>query len=236
MRDLTTSSISTPPQLRPLPESWVVTLFEKMLLDYGKKFTDQWGGADSNALIAYWSASLAGFTGAELDRGVAAMDSQEWPPTLPQFKRMCRPPLDPMVAYYAAITGLQARQSGRMGVWPNPAVFWAAMALSADLNGQSYAVVRTRWEKTLEEWLQKGELDPIPEPLVALPAPGRTRLAVDEAQQRLSDLQASGVLKRAPAPGRNLAWAQKILDRETAGDLSVELYSLKLAKQALGLP
>lgn len=210
-------------------------MFDKMTFDYGKKFTDQWGCAESNALIAYWAASLAGFSGAELDRGIAAMESLDWPPTLPQFKKLCRPPVDPMVAFHEAQAGMLARAAGRHGEWSHPAIYWAAMRLGPDITGQLYSAVRPRWERVLSESLELGEWSPVPAAAVALPAPGRTMLSAAVAKERLSDLQASGVLKRAPDPDRRLDWARRILADEEAGKRHVELYSLNLAKEALGL-
>jgi hypothetical protein len=204
-----------------------------MLFDYGKKFTDQWGAADSDGLIAYWSASLAGFTGAELDRGVAAMEDLDWPPTLPQFKKLCRPPMDPMVAFYEAQAGMLARAAGRMGEWSHRAVFWAAMQLGPAVTEQQYATIRPRWERALGDALALGSWAAIPNPAIALPAPGRTLLAVSVAKERLGNLQASGILKREPDPDKRLEWARKIIAREAAGDKTVELHSLKLAKAAL---
>jgi hypothetical protein len=234
MQNLTaTSSTSTLDQQRPLPESWVEKLFEKMLFDYGKKFTDQWGAADSDGLIAYWSASLAGFTGAELDRGVKAMEALDWPPTLPQFKKLCRPPMDPMVAFFEAQAGMLARAAGRMGEWSHRAVFWAAMQLGTAVTEQQYATIRPRWEKALGDALALGSWGDIPQPAIALPAPGRTRLAMSVAKERLSDLQASGILKTAPDPTRRLEWAHRIVEREAAGDRQVELHTLKVAMAAL---
>jgi hypothetical protein len=96
-----------------------------------------------------------------------------------------------------------------------------------------YSTVRPRWEKALADCMAKGEWAAIPGPMVALPSPGRTRLAAGVAKERLSDLQASGVLKRAPSPDSRLDWARKIIAREEAGDRTVELYTLKLAKAAL---
>jgi hypothetical protein len=230
-----TTAPSTSLQPDPLPESWVEKLFHRMLLDYGKKFTDQWGGADADELIAHWARQMAGYSGDEIGRGLRALDGMSWPPTLPEFKKLCRPPVDPMVAFHEAQAGMLARAAGRHGEWSHPAIFWAAMRLGPDITGQLYNAVRPRWEKLLAESLERGEWSPVPAAAVALPAPGRTMLSAAVAKERLGDLQASGVLKRAPDPDRRLDWARRILADEAAGKRNVELYSLNLAKEALGL-
>jgi hypothetical protein len=217
----------------PLPESWVEQLFQKMLLDYGKKFTDMWGAADMDVMITHWSRELGAFSDAELQRGWQAMERMNWPPSLPEFKALCRPPIDPMVAFHEAQAGMLARAAGRMGEWSHRAIFWAAMQLGPPVTEQLYTTVRPRWEKALADSMAKGEWAAIPNPMVALPPPGRTQLAIGVAKERLADLKASGVLKREPALDGRLDWARKIVEAEANGDPRVALYSLKLAQAAL---
>ncbi|MQA39017.1 hypothetical protein [Rugamonas aquatica] len=204
-----------------------------MLLDYGKKFTDMWGSADMDVMITHWSRELGAYSDVELQRGWQAMERMNWPPSLPEFKALCRPPVDPMVAFHEAQAGMLARVAGRMGEWSHPAVFWAAQQLGAVVTDQLYSTVRPRWERALADSMAKGEWAAIPVPMVALPAPGRTRLADSVAKQRLAELKASGVLKREPSPDTRLDWARKIVAAEANGDRTVELYSLKLAQAAL---
>ena len=152
----------------PLPESWVEELFKKMLLDYGKKFTDMWGAADMDQMITHWSIELAAFNDAELRRGWFAMERLTWPPSLPEFKSLCRPPIDPMVAFHEAQAGMLARVAGRMGEWSHRAIFWAALQLGPTVTEQLYSTVRPRWEKALADSLALGRWDAIPAPAVAL--------------------------------------------------------------------
>lgn len=231
---LTTQTSSTSPQPEPLRESWVEKLFEQMLHTYGKKFTDQWGGADADPLIAHWSRQLAGYTGPELARGLAALETRDWPPTLPEFKKMCRAPIDPVVAFYEAEAGMLARAAGRPGEWSHPAIFWAAHQLGQAIGEQPYGQLRVRWERALEDWLARPKWPPIPAVAVALPAPGRTQMEAAVAKERINELRADGVLKTGPAPGRGRDWARKLLERDAAGDRSMSIHSLKLAKEVMG--
>lgn len=208
-------------------------MFSKMLLDYGKKFTDMWQAADSDELIAHWANELAGYTGPEIARGLAALDMRDWPPTLPEFKKMCRPPVDPVDAYWEAVAGLSARAAGRMGVWSHPAIFWAASALAAPMGEQPFAVIRARWERALGDSLAQGQWQPIPDPMAALPAPGKASTSKEEAQRRLRELGASGLLKRCPTPGEGKQWARRLLDRAAAGDQRIEWHPVQCAKQTL---
>src|SRR5579872_932889 len=106
-----------------LPEKWIERLFAEMSMTYGRKFTDQWGGQDPHALKRFWATKLAGFTGEELKRGVATLQLREWPPTLPEFVKLCRPSVDVLAAYYEAVAGVTERAKGNMGEWSHPAIF-----------------------------------------------------------------------------------------------------------------
>lgn len=230
MSNVLTSSTS------PLPTSWIERLFHKMLLDYGKKFTDQWGGADTQALIDHWSVEMAGYAGHEIKRGLSAMEGRDWPPTLPEFKKMCRPPIDPLVAYYEAVAGAGARNAGEMGIWSHPAIFWAAMPLSFDLCSQTYSQIRTRWENALGEQFQRGEWPAIPQPMLALEAPGKSKMSRENAAQMLSELSASGITKKTVDGIDHRRWAKRIIQRIANGDKSVSMIQAQFAKEAMEAP
>jgi hypothetical protein len=221
----TTSSTST----NGLPEAWVERLFERMLLTYGRKFTDQWAAADTDALTAHWSQELAGFGGDELSRGLAALETRDWPPTLPEFKRMCRPPVDPLTAYYEAVAGAQERQAGNFGKWTHRAIYWAAMPLCADLLSQTYNQIKPRWERALAEELGKGEWPEIPRPMLALSSPpAQTREAAVKAIEKLVSMVGK-------PKADNRAWARRILEREQAGEKLTPV-QVKMAREALAAP
>jgi hypothetical protein len=215
-----------------LPEAWVERLFERMLLDYGRKFADQWEKADMDKLIAHWAVELAGYSGTELKRGLDALSTRDWPPTLPEFKKLCRRPLDPMHAYYEAVAGVQARALSEYGKWSHPAIYWAAMPMAFDLGSQTFSQIRPRWEAALQEQMDRGEWPEIPQPMVALPAPGKSRTSREEASQRLRALGASGIVKDHRG-GDMRGWARRILEREAAGDTTVLRIQVEFAHQAL---
>jgi hypothetical protein len=223
------SSIST----RSLPTTWIEKLFDKMLLDYGKKFTDHWSGTDPEKLIAHWAHELAGYSKDELRRGYEGLAGRDWPPTLPEFKRMCRPPVDPVAAYYEAVHGLQERERGRVGEWSHPAIFWAASKMVHDLLNMTYTAMKSRWEKALTDSLNAGQWADIPVPMVALPPPGKTQADRAEAQRRMAELKASEVIKAPEDTSYHKSWARKILEREKRGDKSLPLIAVKFAREAL---
>lgn len=192
-----------------------------MTFAYGGKFSDQWRGVDVAGLKRHWATELGKYTPEQLKAGVARLKTRDWPPTLPEFEKLCQPTIDPMVAYYEAVHGVQARASGEMGNWSHPAIFWAAMPMSFDLGNQTFSQIKGRWENALTEQMARGEWAEIPKPMIALPAPGKSDLAREKASAMLAQLGAAGVLK---IRHEDTAWYRKILQRVKNGDKTVTQY------------
>ena len=219
-----TSSTSTPLQ------AWVEKLLHYMLVCYGKRFTDQWCMVNGQELTDAWVAELEGMTHAELKCGKDALASRDWPPTLPEFKRMCRPPVDPMRAYYEAVAGVQARFAGEHGTWSHPAIYWAAMPMAVELREQTFSAVKARWETALAVQLGRGEWEEIPKPMLALTSPGQSTTSSAKAREAIK--QIVGQVVHKPADGNPKGWAQRILDRHAAGD-KITPAQLRMAQEAL---
>lgn len=229
-----TLTIASSTSHQPLPRTWIEKLFDKMLLSYGKKFTDQWIGADPDKLIAHWADELSGYSREELSRGYAGLESRDWPPTLPEFKRMCRPPVDLIAAYYEAANGVQARERGEVGEWSHPAVYWASVKVGAfDLKSQSYSQIKARWEHALQDELAKGQWTPVPEPSLALPAPGKTEMSREHATKMVQELQAADTIKKAADKTDHKLWAKKILDRAKLQNHGLSGLQIRMAREAL---
>lgn len=64
-------------------------LVEDMLLMYGKKFTDQWSGLKKGQVIEKFVEKLSGLTYLQFLRGLKRLDTAEWPPSIPEFKKWC---------------------------------------------------------------------------------------------------------------------------------------------------
>ena len=212
-----------------IPQRWIESLFEKMTFTYGAKFADQWKGIDPAGLKRHWATELGKFSGDELKAGVEKLKTRDWPPTLPEFEKLCKPSIDPTVAYYEAVSGVQARSNGKMGSWSSPAVYWAAMPLAFDLGSLSYSLIKTRWEAALAKQIEKGEWDVIPVPMDALPAPGKAELSKENAAKMLDQLGASGVLKPKTS---HTFWYRNILERLKAGDKTLTMIQINFAKEA----
>lgn len=216
---------------RPVPLSWVESLFARMQAMYGNKFIDMWRDADLPTVKAMWADEMGKLNSEELRRGYGALMTRDWPPTLPEYIRMCKPSIDPTVAYYEAVNGMQARERGEHGKWSHPAIFWAAVKVSAyDLKHIGFSQIKTRWEKALSDEMEKGEWSAVPEPMIALPAPGKSELSREKATAMLSSLGASGVLKQS---GDDRRWARKIMQRVADNDQNVSAMQVRFAREAL---
>lgn len=212
------------PKLREL----VTSLLDSMFFDFGSRFTQKWGGVEPEKLVIHWCNELKGFTANEIKRGIEAQKDLAEPPDLRHFKRLCRPPLDPVTAYYEAIAGTEARNKGEVGIWSHPAIFWAAMPLSFDLTHQTFSAIKGRWEKALNEQLEKGEWAEIPKPMVAIECK-KEELSKEKAAQFL---ESAGV-KKPSQQIDHLAWAQKILENVKNKTRTYPPISIQFAKEAL---
>lgn len=208
---------STSPQ--PLPEAWIERLFERMSGYYGARFADAWRGIDPAAMKRCWAEELAGYSRDEIAAGVRALKTRDWPPTLPEFLKLCRPPTDTRVDWADACEQMRIRLQGHgADRWSRPQVYWAAVAIGAyDLNALAWEQIRSRWEKALAS----AKTDPIPEYRAQLPAPGQQTITREEAASRISEIRGrlgAGI----PLPGTTQAgtqWAVTLMEREARGDV-----------------
>lgn len=161
-----TQALSTFPQplsVEPLPAKAITELFTRLTGQLGAKVADLWAGVPPETVHAEWSAALAGMHTAEIERGLRACARRAFAPTLGEFVLLCRPALDPEVAWMEAQDGMRARDRGERGDWTHPAVFRAALALAYELRTGGFAQHRKRWAWTLAREFEKGFGDGVPE-------------------------------------------------------------------------
>jgi hypothetical protein len=87
------SNATLPVKLSVLPDSWVERIFSRMMAYYGTLFSDRWRDSNLHEVKAVWAEELASFSDNPecFKRALAAMvDGSTFPPTLPEFKAMCR--------------------------------------------------------------------------------------------------------------------------------------------------
>lgn len=158
--------------LGAIPSAWIERLFERLSGYYGSKFGDLWRGCDLESVKRTWADAMAEYSAQEIKRGIDACLRRVFPPTLPEFLTLCRPPVDPETAYVEACKQISARDNGS-DTWSNPAIYWAAREYGVhELRQSTWASAKVRWCRVLDEQLAKPEQLPVPARMTALPEPG----------------------------------------------------------------
>ncbi|VFR96495.1 hypothetical protein RAN3_1877 [plant metagenome] len=198
------------------PQAPIARLFNRLAGIYGGRWTSQFQAAESvNNWERTWSEALAAerLTPQEAATGLQnCLGMYEWPPSLPEFIKACRPNLAPENAFQEAVRGMLDRTRGEMGHWTHPAIFWAAVRVGQhDIMHLGYAVMKTRWEAALRDILQQGQWKDIPEVSMALPAPGNTQADRDAAAKQMRELGAGAALDQTGRDPRR--WIAKVQQR-----------------------
>lgn len=168
------SSVTSLPKSSALPDSWVARIFERMEDRYGDLWATRYGAFPRDRVMRTWAEDLADLSRDELAQGVAACRDQKFPPTLPEFRALCRPPIDYQSALLEAVEQMGCRASGA-DRWSHPAIYWAAVKIGAyDLSRLTLKELETRWRKEFGEQMALGKWLDIPVRHEALPAPGQT--------------------------------------------------------------
>jgi hypothetical protein len=136
---------------QPIPLSWVDRIFARMNAFYGAKLADAWTGSDLDEVKAIWAEELGGYTPEEIRDGVAAMKRRDWPPTLPEFLKLCRPPVEPVGAHVEACQKYHRWVEGEDVEWSRPEIFWACQKIGHwELKNSPYRSLESRWKEALE--------------------------------------------------------------------------------------
>lgn len=208
-------------------------IFARLEAFYGARLADAWKGSDVAAVKRVWAEELAAYTADEVRKGLDACRARDWPPTLPEFLKACRPPLDYEAAFLEAVEQMRLRDEGK-DKWTRGAAYWAAVRLGRDLQTLPYVALKGRWHTALDAaaaQVASGELPAqVPVRTVSLPAPGGTSASKERVREHLAALVAS-LKATKPDP---LAWARKILARQAAGE-DVGLQAELMARKALNL-
>ena len=77
-------------------------LINKMRINYGKKFIDQWAGVHEDELKQAMVEAYQGLSMEDFARGYARMLQEQWPPTIPEFRSWCEPQTDDWLGSHEA--------------------------------------------------------------------------------------------------------------------------------------
>jgi len=202
---------------------------------YGNKFVDMWRDIDVNLIKSTWANEMGKLSKAELKEGVGKLSTLEWPPTLPQFIKLCRPDVDYLKAYYEAVDGLGRRYLGEPYTWSHPAIYFATTGLYSDLMSKSYSDVRARWESSLKSQLAIGRWDEIPAATKMIE--NKSTKSSDEIHGIVSEalkdnfVKNDGIVRKAKD---HKAWAKKIRDESGKPKHNLSSLQISFAKEALG--
>lgn len=201
---------------------------------YGSKFLDAYASVPMSVMESTWRIGLKGLSAAEIESGVQACMCRNWPPTLPEFRNLCRPPVNLEDAWGEAQRGAFERKNGKFGEWSSPAIYWSYVRFGGfDLLNGSYANCKGRWEKVLMQTIadeQAGKLSNIPVPLPAIDAPGAHVTSKDVGAELIKSVAA--VLKTEPEPGLQgdgLDWARRVVAKPEGRSW----YAVKSAQEVL---
>ena len=194
------------PKSSALPEEWIERLFARFEAMYGARFADSWKGCDLRNVKIVWAETLGSLSRDELSAGIAGCMTREWPPTLPEFVKLCRQP-DPSApgghptANEAWALVLSSHDEAETVVWTEQIAEAARIAQpildSGDKVGARMAF-RDAYDRILRERPEK------PRWFASLGSdPGRRTAAIDRAVRAglLTQSHAVGLLPAPKDPG-----------------------------------
>ncbi len=76
--------------LTALPSAWIDRLFDRFAVLYGKHWFDLWVDVPMADVKDGWSDGLRGISGQQIIAGLEKVG--KFPPTLPEFVALCKPP------------------------------------------------------------------------------------------------------------------------------------------------
>ena len=115
--------------MREFTKDDAMRLINKMRINYGKKFADQWAGVDVEELKQAMIEAYQGLTVEDFARGYARMLQEQWPPTIPEFRAWCEPKTDDWLGSHEAWA--IAKDSIEFGTGRELTVIWTEQAAKA---------------------------------------------------------------------------------------------------------
>lgn len=205
MGELSTMKVSDWLAPRRLADGPALSPMDRLWNRFDGMYPNRWRAAFANEkAIQNWRESWAysfedeAITQDEIATGLRNCRKMfDWPPSLPEFLKACRPPIDKESAYVEAVEQMRRRHSAdakvrAMESWSHPAIFWAAASFGPDLATYRHDQVAGRWsaalDKALEDYKRGGDRSVVPPPRVALPPP-ESSLTPEQRQEKIDHLK-----------------------------------------------
>ena len=175
------------PSSKALPSEWVDRLFSRLDQTYPGKWVDSI--KDMAATKQTWAEGLGDMSGEEIRRGLAACLNRPWPPTLPEFRRLCRPPRCAETEFRRAANIMGSDPID----WGGDAIlYWAVQAAGPfEVRSRPYeGAMKARWEEALRDTEAEYYAHGLPHP--PLPPMGALEVKLTpkaEARERLAELK-----------------------------------------------
>jgi hypothetical protein len=214
-----------------LPLAWIERIFDRFTTRYGSRFLDMWAALDPNDLKRAWAEELAGLSGEEIKRGLEKCKFLNFPPTLPEFFKLCRTvqKLSPESAFYDAVDQMAKREKGD-DTWSHPAIYWTAVRIGAfDLRNNTWQIIKARWTVEFEKVMNNSSWPPIPKAVDLLPKPGQTSISREEAAKRVEEIRKQTGNQNSVS---SREWATRILAKHAKGE-KVSMIIERFAHEAL---
>lgn len=141
-----------------LHRDWVDMIHTKLLLTYGKRFTDQYAGLQPEHVKADWALELAHVTAEGIKHALHNLP-REWPPTVLQFRDLCNRRPEHVTHHLLPVKGRKPTPEeaqrlrnavARLGSNKEP-LRWAYRLRDMEARGESLSrVQRTAWRVALK--------------------------------------------------------------------------------------
>lgn len=184
---LTSSTLKTSAWLEPHARLGI-SLMDHLFNRLDGAYPNKWRASfKTEQAISNWRESWAeafdeeGITTQMISDGIRRCRKLfDWPPSLTEFLKACKPPIDIDAAVYEAIAQMRARQEAR-DVWSDPAIFWAAARVGEfDMLSQTFAQLKPRFESELRKVLET-VVQPVPARVPMLAAPSKSESTANTA-------------------------------------------------------
>jgi Replication protein P len=182
--------------LRPIGDRQL-SLMDHLFNRLDGMYPNRWRASfTSEDAVQNWRESWAeafveeGITPHQVADGIRACRRQfDWPPSLTEFLKACKPHIDHEAAFIEAVKQMRQRDNGT-DTWSKPAIYWAAVEFGSwELRQASWDRAKARWTRILDEQLAKGELPPVPPRMEALPAPGQASANPEKVRELIEGLR-----------------------------------------------